>query len=624
MLKGKLNELPAINKGFEFIRSLNQHQVVVVEGETGSGKTMVFPTLVAEVKQGQGKVVCTQNRRILCDGAASFISLQMENPKYAGVKHRVRKEEGEMLTFKTTGTVLNEIKADPMLNGVSTVIVDEIHELTVDQNILLGHLKRIAKTSSTFKIVLMSATLNQQQREHIVNFFGDVTFIRVEGRTFPIETVYSGHTFGDNWFSVKNEVLQATASSVKSLVEEGVNGTILAFLPGKAEINQVQSMLSNTLQGVPIFRLYSGVEEQEKNQAVNGNGLKVVLATDIARSGLTINNCVAVVSSGYTRNAFYETEHGYKGVETIRTDEASIKQEGGRTGRTCEGKHIIIGMEKDFSATMFSVEDIGRAVLNVLSSGISIHDFEWFYRPDGKELVNTQEFLTKIGAIKHSQITDLGRAISNLPVDMLLGKLLIESKKLGVEEKGANLVSFIIHQKHMHDNVLYFAEYYDFEKDKNIEETKQELLRVLEEIEVPQEKSKNPLHSLKKAIIRTFGIYASIYVPHGMYVKFSSEFFDGTWVDKGFTNAAKKDNELLFQCEQMVFDELEDDDVVIPLQLFSTDRGLNSQSYLKLKLDELKEEMDTSNLELLKKYVEKKKIEVTKQLQNEKIYSFLY
>lgn len=623
MLKGKLNELPAIKNGFEFIRSLNQHQVIVVEGETGSGKTMVFPTLVAEVKQGQGKVVCTQNRRILCDGAASFISEQMGDPHYAGVKHRVRKEEGNMLTFKTTGTLLNEIKVNPMLHGVSTVIVDEIHELTVDQNVLLGHLKRIANSSSSFRIVLMSATLNQQQRDHIVKFFGDVAFIKVKGRTFPIETVYSGHTFEDNWFSVKNEVLQATVSSVQSLVEEGLNGTILVFLPGKGEINKVQSMLLNSLQGVPIYRLYSGVEEQEKKQAVNGTELKVVLATNVARSGLTIENCVAVVSSGYTRNPFYETKHGYKGIKTIRSDESSIKQEGGRTGRTCEGKHIIIGTEKDFSDTMFSVEDIGRAVLSVLSSGISIKSFEWFYRPDGNELVNTQKFLTQIGALDRSGITELGRAISQLPVDLLLGKLLIESKKLGVEKEGANLVSFIVNQKHMYDEVLYFAVNYDFEKDKEVEETKQELLQALKEIKVPQEISEEPMQSLRKAVIRTFGIHASIYVPKDTYVPFSSTALDGITLNgERFMNYPSNDD-LEFQCEHIYLDELEDDDVIIPLHLFATDRGLTSQSYLKVKLDELKSEIDTTNLELLKKGVENKK-EKMRQTYQKDYAAFLY
>lgn len=614
-LQGKLNELPAIQKGLEFIQLFHQHQVVVVEGPTGSGKTMVFPTLLAEVMQGQGQVICTQNRRILCDGAAAFISEQMGEPDFAGVKHKEIKKLGKKLTFKTTGTVLSELNHNPMLWGVSVVIVDEIHECTVEQNVLLGHLKRIAKTNPNFKIVLMSATLGKNQKEHISQFFQHVGFLQVEGRTFPIETIYSGHTFenGDNWFSVKNQVLGAVASNVVSLVKKGANGTVLAFLPGKAEINQVQALLTQSLQGVPVYRLFRGVEEQEKKQAVKGNEVKVVLATDIARSGLTIEHCVAVVSSGYTRNSIYESKYGVKGLETVSVDKPSLKQEGGRTGRTCNGKHIIIGTEEKFSKPIYRVEDLSYMMLSILASDLDLRTFEWFYSPSESEFQETHAFLESIGAINRSGITELGRAILSFQIDLLLGKLLVESKKLGVEEQGATLVSLILNEQHVHG--LDFLQF-GYEKTKEIEKTKNELLLTLEKIDVPQEKNDNPLTT---AIIRTFGLYASVYVPQKTYYKEEDWSAGQTIENKGFMRSFYQRN-FIFNCEG-IFGEFYDDVVIVPLQLFSRDSRIISNSYIMVDLEEIKAELnDTSDLENLKRCVDKKK--KTLREKNIQMYNF--
>lgn len=619
-LKGKLNQLPASSKGIEFIRQVNNHQVLVIEGATGSGKTMYFPSLLAEVKQGQGQVICTQNRRVLCESGANFISSEMDDLYFAGYKHGKGKKQGKNLVFKSTGTVLAELKQDQWLCGTSAVMVDEIHECTLEQNLLLGHLKRIAASNPNFRVVLMSATLSAEEREHITSFFSDVAFLQVEGRTFPIETIYSGHEIDHTkgWFSLRSQVLEATAESITSLIDEDVKGTVLVFLPGKSEIELVKLMLTKSLQGsVPIYRLFSGVEEPEKEKAVKGSVLKIVLSTDVARSGLTVENCVAVVSSGFSRIANFDGKKGFGGIHTLPSDKASLEQEGGRTGRTCQGKHIIIGKELNRASHSINDQDVSKAILSILAGGFSLPSFEWYHSPSLEQISSTFDLLIRIGAIDDEGITPLGIAIDKLPTDTLIGKLLVDSKKLGVSVLGSKIAAMMIHGIVL-DSELSLLNF-DFEfMEQNVKDTQAELLQALEDIKIEVKEKGEELTQIKRAFIRTFGDFASVYVPEGLFVQIEGASFGYSLQGNALMRSIHEPNFSIKcqQTKQMVLDNA----IVIPLNLFSLENQWIAKSLVTVELEELEREgYNTAALRELQQKVsekEKQKYNTTKANQN--------
>lgn len=619
LLKGKLNQLPASSKAIEFIRKVNDHQVLVIEGATGSGKTMYFPTLLAEVKQGKGQVICTQNRRVLCESGADFISSQMERFNFAGYKHGKGKKIGQNLIFKSTGTVLAELKQNEWLCGTSAVIVDEVHECTLEQNLLLGHLKRIAASNPNFKVILMSATLSAEERIHITSFFSDVAFLQVEGRTFPIETKYSGHELDHTkgWFFLRSHVLEATKDVIVQLVDEGIEGTILVFLPGKSEIERVKSTLLKSLQGsIPIYRLFSGIEEEEQEKAVKGTGKKIVLSTDIARSGLTVENCKAVVSSGFSRNAHFNTKMATGGIYTLPSDKASLAQEGGRTGRTCEGKHIIVGMEIERPSYSLDDQDVSKAILSVLTSGFPLHSFEWFIKPSAEQLSQTFDLLIKIGAIDDNGITPLGTAIDKLPTDTLIGKLLIESKRLGITAMGSKIAAAMIHGESIDSDLSLLN--FDFEYlDQVVKDTQSELLQALEEIEIEVEEKGEEVNQLKRAIIRTFGDFASVHVPEDTFVRVDEAMIGYSLEGNALMRSIHEQN-FKIKCQkvkQMVLN----DAIVIPLNLFSLENQWVAKSIVTVESEELEREgYDTKALRELQRIVKEKEKQQVRAIETNK------
>lgn len=567
-----LKQLPAVGVVSQALELLEKGQVLIVEGGTGSGKSVVIPTMIAEAIGDVGKrIVVTQNRRILCSNMAAFLSKQMGSVvgetvgySYKGSK---RVSAKTILSFVTTGTLLRQIERVPELDGIECVVVDEIHEGMVEQHVLLTYLKRILATRPGFKIVLMSATLSADDRQRFKKFFGNVGLVSVSGRTFPVKTVYSGHTFnsGKPYRVIRNDVLKAVYETILHAHNETDEGTIICFLPGKDEILELTKRLAK--RKLPVFPLYAQCTDEEKQAAIAPiqSGRKIVLATDVARSGITVEGVKAVVSSGFSRIGQVEGSRQVSGIRTVLTDKAALKQEGGRTGRTCSGTHYIVGHElttrPEHAAPLIQTTDITGFVLRMWAKEGALHNFDWFVPPGIRQLSAAQKCLESLGAIQDTDevgyggafkkgISETGRTMATMPVDPPIARFLIEAARTGVGNEGAVIAAALMSgtklpqswssvevtysegyqektmtRKYTSDVEAILSEYeqgyFDQEEHAAFRQALDECRSMLSSFPGSEavEADSDRLEALRKALLVSFGHNAGIYVPSDFYFK---------------------------------------------------------------------------------------------------------
>lgn len=521
--------LPAMAKKGELLEALKE-RLIVIEGGTGSGKSVYFPAEIAKQLSTDKytKVICTENRRILCENI-DFVN-QIAGEPIAGYRHGEGyfATDDTRLKFMTVGSLLNEFKNDENISGCPCVIVDEVHEMTMDQLLLLSHLRRIMQESNTFKVVLMSATLSEIDKENIRNFFGmDFASIQVEGVMYPVAQHYTGHKIVSpkNYDEAKTTVMRAVKEQIQKVVsdmiEKGVKGTILAFLPGIAEINDIKNRFSNT--SLKIAELHSKVSEAEKELAIEEevNGVKVVLATNVARSGLTVKGVKAVISSGYSRVEQVDEVLGVEGICTELTDFASLEQEKGRTGRTCEGVHYIIGkpIGRPFQCKKsVHTTDLSTPILKHLSTGLTLDELKWFEEPKEEVFQLTLERLKKHGFVNDElSLTELGEKVASMPFEPLVAKMLLMAKEEKVECEAAVIAAvkeskFRLKKSDVIANFDYLIDVVKYEEEVNsLFSDFCELMGFEAKLGLTDPFA---LTRLRRVLISVFGEITSIYAPY--------------------------------------------------------------------------------------------------------------
>lgn len=416
---------------------MERHQVVIVCGDTGSGKTTQLPKIALELGRGQeGKRIgCTQPRRIAATSVAKRVAeeLQVELGNEVGYQIRFDDRTKRDLTsvkFMTDGILLAETRGDETLRQYDTLIIDEAHERSLNIDFILGYLHRLLPKRPNLKIVISSATLDA---ETFADFFDDTEIIQVEGRAFPVGDIYQPP------LDKREHLSDQVARAAEELAAYDPLGDTLVFLPGEREIREVADLLdgrryADTLV-LPLFARQAGNEQQQVFKP-SPRKRRIILATNVAETSLTIPDIHSVIDTGIARVNRYDPRSGIQRLQIEPISKASARQRRGRCGRVAEGVCVRLYEEEDFeSRADFTDPEILRSnlagvVLQMEHLGLGDPlKFPFVDPPQPKRIAQAYKTLEEIGAVwkkgKSKGLTDIGKTLARLPLDPRVGRLLI-------------------------------------------------------------------------------------------------------------------------------------------------------------------------------------------------------
>jgi ATP-dependent helicase HrpA len=432
-------QLPVSARRDDLLCAIRDHQVVVVAGETGSGKTTQLPKLCLELGLGvRGAIAHTQPRRLAARTVAQRIADELDVPLGGAIGYAVRFDargsEETLVRLVTDGLLLAEIRRDPLLRRYDTVIVDEAHERSLNIDFLLGCLHRILPRRPDLKLIITSATIDPERfSEH----FGGAPIVEVSGRTYPVEVRYRPP--GED-----EELLDALAASVEELFAEQ-DGDVLAFFSGEREIRDAAELLGGRLgPNVEVLPLYSrlAVTDQQKVFGRDRTGKRrVVLATNVAETSLTVPGIRCVVDTGLARVSRYSSRLKVQRLPVEAISRASADQRKGRCGRLSDGICVRLYSEDEFNARPEFTDpevlrtNLASVILQMAALGLGeIEAFPFLEPPDRRQIRDGVALLHELRALDPSAaepLTALGRDLARLPIDPRLGRMVLEADKLG-------------------------------------------------------------------------------------------------------------------------------------------------------------------------------------------------
>lgn len=444
--------LPIAAKRDEIKAALEQHQVLVIAGETGSGKTTQLPKICLEIGRGtHGLIGHTQPRRLAARSVATRVAEEIGTPLGELVGYQVRFEdqsnERSLIKLMTDGILLAETQHDRFLEKYDTIIVDEAHERSLNIDFLLGYLKTLLPRRPDLKLIITSATIDL---ERFSKHFSDAPIIEVSGRTYPVETWYrplaaevdeEGESLLDD-LTVDQGILAALDEIAAHEKAEGKRpGDVLVFLPGEREIREAAEVLRKAnLRFTEVLPLYARLTPAEQQKIFAPmSGRKIVLATNVAETSLTVPGIRYVIDSGTARISRYSYRAKVQRLPIEAVSQASANQRKGRCGRVEPGICIRLYSEEDFlGRPEFTDPEILRTnlaavILQMLHLRLgSIEDFPFIEPPDGKAISDGFTLLQELSAVnRESQLTPIGRQLARLPIDPRLGRMVLEAAKLG-------------------------------------------------------------------------------------------------------------------------------------------------------------------------------------------------
>jgi ATP-dependent helicase HrpA len=438
-------ELPITARRADLMQALRRHQVLIVAGDTGSGKSTQLPQYCLELGRGvTGLIAHTQPRRLAARALAARIAEELGQPVGRSVGFRVRFADqasaATRLLLMTDGLLLAELASDPSLRRYDTIIVDEAHERTLNVDLLLGVLKRLLPRRPDLTVIVTSATLDV---ERIARFFGAAPVITVSGRGHPIEVRYRETADDADDPDLPAAVLEAYQEIATEPGSLG-GGDILVFLPGEREIRDVGEHLSRELSGVEILELYSRLSwEQQSRIFQRGAQQRIVLATNVAETSITVPGIRAVIDSGLARISRYSPRNRLQRLPIEAISRASADQRKGRCGRLGAGLCMRLYTQADFDARApFTEPEILRTnlaalLLRLAADGLGeAENFPFIDAPDARALNDGYRLLQELQALDaERRITQRGRSMARLPLDPRLARALIESKRFRAESE---------------------------------------------------------------------------------------------------------------------------------------------------------------------------------------------
>ena len=433
-------ELPITARKDEIVAAIRANQVVVIAGETGSGKTTQLPKMCLEAGLGiRAKIGCTQPRRVAALSISRRIAeeLSVTWGREVGCKIRFddRSSSETYIKLMTDGILLAEAQGDPQLSDYDAIIIDEAHERSLNIDFLLGHLKGLLARRSDLKLIITSATIDTQM---FSRHFNDAPIIEVSGRMYPVEVVYQSQDAASEEQGDLNYV-DAAAQAAERIVYESSFGDVLIFMPGERDIRETSDLLEGRLgrdaEIIPLFgRLSSGDQQRVFSPSTQR---KIVIATNIAETSLTIPGIRYVIDAGLARISRYNPRTRTKRLPIEPVSQSSANQRKGRAGRVQDGICIRLYSEEDFNARpAFTQPEIQRAnlaevILRMKAFRLGdIETFPFVQPPTPAAIASGYALLQELGALDAQRdLTQLGQDLARLPIDPTLGRMLLQSQQ---------------------------------------------------------------------------------------------------------------------------------------------------------------------------------------------------
>jgi ATP-dependent helicase HrpA len=438
-------QLPVSQRVDEIKRAIDQSQVVIIAGETGSGKTTQIPKICLELGRGVvGKIGHTQPRRVAARTVATRIAEELSVKFGEQVGYQVRftdkTTDTTLVKVMTDGILLAETQRDRFLQQYDTLIIDEAHERSLNIDFLLGYLKRILPQRPDLKVIITSATIDV---ERFSKHFSNAPVVQVSGRTFPVDVLYRPADEASKTSDADELVNQAILDALAEIeqLERGHSspGDVLIFLVGEREIRELAQLIrKSNLKQLEVLPLYSRLSVAEQNRVFQRHrGRRVVLATNVAETSLTVPGIRYVIDPGLARISRYSFRSKVQQLPIERISQASANQRMGRCGRISDGVCIRLYSEEDFiSRAEFTAPEILRTnlaavILQMLMLKLGdVAKFPFIEKPDQRQINDGYHLLFELQAVdKRKQITRLGRDVSRIPIDLRLGRMLLEASK---------------------------------------------------------------------------------------------------------------------------------------------------------------------------------------------------
>ncbi|UJP04702.1 MAG: ATP-dependent RNA helicase HrpA [Nitrosomonas sp.] len=438
-------DLPVHARREEIRAAIAQHPVVIISGETGSGKTTQIPKICLELKRGvAGLIGHTQPRRIAARTVAARIAAELNNPLGHAVGYKVRFTDktspDSYIKLMTDGILLAETQNDPLLQAYDTLIIDEAHERSLNIDFLLGYLKQLLPKRPDLKLIVTSATIDAQR---FARHFGDAPVIEVTGRLYPVETRYRP-TMADD--EEDGDLQRAIGNAIDELIAHG-SGDILVFLPGEREIRETAETLRKHqfghshggIAGIDILPLFARLSfaEQERVFRIDSNRRRIVLATNVAETSLTVPGIHYVIDTGLARLNRYSYRNKVEQLLVEKISRASANQRTGRCGRIASGVCIRLYSEADYQARAeFTDPEILRSSLASVilrMQALKIGDVEYFPfldPPAPRMIADGYQLLAELGAIDDNrQLTPIGSQLARFPIDPRTARMILAAKQ---------------------------------------------------------------------------------------------------------------------------------------------------------------------------------------------------
>ena len=443
------SDLPVSQRVDDIKKIILAHQVTIICGETGSGKTTQLPKICLDVGLGKQKMIGhTQPRRIAARSVAGRIAEELNTPlgEMVGYKIRFMDRVTKTTSIKvmTDGILLAETQNDPMLSQYDAIIIDEAHERSLNIDFLLGYLSNLLQKRRDLKIIITSATIDVDK---FSQHFGDAPIIQVSGRTFPVDIVYSPLQ------KITEDANESVEDAILRTIDElvGNSGDILVFLPGERDIHDCKKFLSEKLIGkFEVLPLFSRLPINEQQKIFKPGGIRrVILATNIAETSLTVPRIKFVIDAGFARVVRYSPKLKIEQLLIEKISKASANQRSGRCGRIAPGICIRLFDEEDFKARPeFTDPEILRSslasvILKMAALKLGpVDEFPFIQSPSYRFIQDGYHLLQELGAVDmENKILPLGIQLSKLPIDPSLGRILLESKKENCVQEALIIIS---------------------------------------------------------------------------------------------------------------------------------------------------------------------------------------